>query len=109
MNTTTLDTSAQSTALDFSAALGRAAELGFNSICHLRALLFIVDQGRPSITEIAKHTRKSTSALTLALDVMEAASLVRRVRVDGDRRMIRVEPTFLGRDVARNILPPVAA
>jgi DNA-binding MarR family transcriptional regulator len=105
----TIDTSDQSTALDLSAALGRAADAGFNSICHLRALLYIVDHGNPSITEVAKHTRKSTSALTLAIDVMEKADLIRRVRTDGDRRMIRVEPTFLGREVARQILPPVAA
>lgn len=106
---TTIDTSDQSTALDLSAALGRAAELGFNSICHLRALLYIVDEGDPSITEIARHTGKSTSALTLAIDTMEKANLIRRVRTDGDRRMIRVEPTFLGRETARKILIPDAA
>jgi len=94
----------ESTALDMSALLARLAKLGINSIATARGLLFIHDQGNPVITAVAAHTGKSTAALTGTVDRLEKAGLVRRVRDDLDRRVIRIELTLTGRDVVRQLL-----
>jgi len=100
MQTTTIE----SLALDISAVLARAAKHDINSISTLRALLYVHDAGNPTITDITAHTGKSTAALTGTVDVLEKANLVRRVRSAADRRSIRVELTFHGREVVREFL-----
>lgn len=94
----------ESTALDMSALLARAAAKGFNSISTVRALFYIHDQGNPAIGSISSHTGKSTAALTGTIDRLEKAGLVRRCRLDADRRSIRIELTFHGREVVSQLL-----
>jgi DNA-binding MarR family transcriptional regulator len=94
----------ESTALAVDAILARFAKKGIGSIATARTLLFIYDQGNPTMGEIASHNGKTGAALTCTIDRLEKAGHVRRVRPNGDRRSIRIELTFTGRDVVRQLL-----
>lgn len=97
-------TATESLALDISALLAKASAKASNSVNAIRALLYIHDAGNPAISAIAAHVGKSTAALTGMIDALEESGLVRRVRSDADRRSIRVELTFHGREVVRELL-----
>lgn len=106
--TTAIDTSDQSTALDISAILQRAAteKLGLSGF---RTLLLLHDQGPASLSTIAAHCGQTSSAVTSLADRLTKLGLVRREHSTTDRRSIRLELTFEGRNAIARILPPVAA
>jgi DNA-binding MarR family transcriptional regulator len=93
-----------STALDMSTLLARCSACGLRSIAAARALLYIHDQGSPTIGAIASHVGRAGAALTQSVDRLERAGLVRRARSIGDRRVIRIELTLAGRDVVTQLL-----
>ena len=94
----------ESTALDMSALLARCAKAGITGIANARALLFIHDQGNPTISAIAAHVGRTGAALTQSIDRLERDGLIRRVRANVDRRVIRIELTFHGREVVQQLL-----
>lgn len=55
--------------------------------------------------EISRKLLKSTGNMTLVLDNLEKASLVRRVRSVEDRRMISIELTAKGHEMIERVLP----
>jgi MarR family 2-MHQ and catechol resistance regulon transcriptional repressor len=55
--------------------------------------------------EVSRKLMKSTGNMTLVLDNLEKAGLVRRVRSAEDRRMIRIELTIKGHEVIEHVLP----
>jgi DNA-binding MarR family transcriptional regulator len=59
----------------------------------LRALDHLTREGPVSAGDLARLTGLTTGAMTLALDRLETAGLVRRVRQTDDRRRISVEAT----------------
>jgi DNA-binding MarR family transcriptional regulator len=65
--------------------------------------------GRMSAGELAKAVHLSPAAVTAALDRLERAGYVRRVRDDGDRRRVIAEPTERMRELAGELYGPLAA
>lgn len=103
-----MTTTTESTALDISAVLDRAAaeKLGLSSF---RALLYLHDQGPAALSRIAVHCGFSHAACTGLADRLAKLGLVRREHSTTDRRSIRLELTFEGRNAIARILPPLAA
>jgi DNA-binding MarR family transcriptional regulator len=64
--------------------------------------------GRMSAGELAKHGALSPAAVTAALDRLERAGFVRRVRDEQDRRRVLVEVTDRTLDDAQTIYGPLA-
>jgi DNA-binding MarR family transcriptional regulator len=64
--------------------------------------------GRMSAGELAKAVHLSPAAVTAALDRLERAGYVRRVRDDGDRRRVIAEPTERMRELAGELYGPLA-
>jgi DNA-binding MarR family transcriptional regulator len=65
--------------------------------------------GRLSAGELAKRAALSPAAVTAALDRLEDAGYVRRVRDDQDRRRVLVEVTDRMQEDAREVYGPLAA
>jgi DNA-binding MarR family transcriptional regulator len=65
--------------------------------------------GRLSAGELAQHAALSPAAVTAALDRLEEAGYVRRVRDDQDRRRVMVEATDRVLNDAQRIYGPLAA
>lgn len=72
----------------FHAAL--AARLGLNATDH-KALDLVARQGPLSAGSLAELTGLTTGAVTGIVDRLERAGFVRRVRDEGDRRVVRIE------------------
>jgi DNA-binding MarR family transcriptional regulator len=66
----------------------------------LRTLMAISRANCVSMSELAKLTGYPTSALTGIIDRMLKKKLVRRVRDDGDRRIVKVVTSPLGEELA---------
>lgn len=98
-----LDTTTESTALDISAILARATaeKLGISSF---QALLFLHDHGPAALSRIADHCGRSHAACTGLADRLVKLGFVRRDHTSADRRMIRLELTFEGRNAVARIL-----
>ncbi len=64
--------------------------------------------GRMSAGELAKAVRLSPAAVTAALDRLERVGYVRRLRDDGDRRRVLVEPTERLRELSWELYGPLA-
>jgi len=65
--------------------------------------------GRLSAGELARHASLSPAAVTAALDRLEAADYVRRVRDEEDRRRVLVEVTDRMIEQAGRVYGPLAA
>jgi DNA-binding MarR family transcriptional regulator len=65
--------------------------------------------GRMSAGELAKAGHLSPGAVTAALDRLERAGYVRRVRDEGDRRRVLVEITDRMQDLMGELYGPLAA
>lgn len=85
-----------------------AAFLGINRTDG-RCLDVIDRRGTVGAGELAAATGLSTGATTTALDRLERAGLVRRVRDAGDRRRVLVELTGEARRRIAQVFDPVAA
>lgn len=68
-----------------------------------RPLALIAKNHADNPVELARHAGMDTGAMTRALDRLEAKGLVRRLRCDHDRRMVRLELTDEGRAQAARI------
>jgi DNA-binding MarR family transcriptional regulator len=104
LDTTTID----STALQISGILALAAKEKLKGIASLRALLYLHDQGPASLSKVATHCGLSTAAITGTADRLTKLGLVRRDQTCKDRRIIRLELTFEGRNAIARILTPTA-
>jgi DNA-binding MarR family transcriptional regulator len=65
--------------------------------------------GRMSAGELAKAGHLSPGAVTAALDRLERAGYVRRVRDEGDRRRVMVEVTDRMQELTGQLYGPLAA
>jgi DNA-binding MarR family transcriptional regulator len=80
--------------------------LGINAT-DLRCLGRLYAQGPSTAGDLADACGLSRGAMTAALDRLEGAGYVRRVRDDVDRRRITVEVTPLARDLTEQIWGPI--
>ncbi len=64
---------------------------------HGRVLFVLWQEGALTVYELAKRVSLNKSTLTNTIDALEAAGLVTRTAVPGDRRKILVEPTAKNR------------
>ncbi len=105
--TTATDIPDESTALDISAILARAAaeKLGLSGF---RTLLYLQDEGSASLSSIAEHCGQTGSALTSLADRLTKRGFVRREHSTTDRRSVRLVITFEGRNALARILPSAA-
>jgi DNA-binding MarR family transcriptional regulator len=73
-----------------------------------RCLDIIDRRGRVTAGELASETGLTCGAITTALDRLQTAGYVRRLRDHSDRRRVLVEMTDLARSRAWEVLGPVA-
>lgn len=84
-----------------------SAYLGINRT-DARCLDIIDRLGRITAGELATHTGLTGGAITTALDRLETAGYVRRVRDHSDRRRVLVEMTTTAQARANEIYGPIA-
>ena len=70
------------------------------------AMLAMGRAGTPA--ELARQAGVDTGAMTRTLDRLEAKGLLRRVRSQEDRRVVKLELTDMGRHTAHGIAPVIA-
>ncbi|MGA2461571.1 MAG: MarR family transcriptional regulator [Candidatus Bathyarchaeia archaeon] len=70
----------------------------------LRALRMLSGLGPSSMVMLAKEQSMTAPGMTIVIDNLEEAGLVRRVRSDADRRMINVAITGKGGEKLRRAL-----
>src|SRR5262245_37436021 len=75
----------------------------------MRCIDLIERAGRLTAGQLGAAAHLSSGATTAALDRLEAAGLVRRVRDDADRRRVLVEVTPKGQELIGPVLAPVLA
>lgn len=83
------------------AANGPHAEL---NIQELRVVELLGDEGPHMMREIAQFLNVAVNSVTSIVDNLEKKKLVRRVRSDEDRRIVRVELTDAGRLIYQDAL-----
>jgi DNA-binding MarR family transcriptional regulator len=81
---------------------GSVAKLARLNRTQWRCLDILTTRGPLTAGKLAEATRLTTGAVTAAVDLLENAHLVRRVRDLGDRRRVIIEPT---EEVARRAAP----
>ena len=105
MNTATIDTTAPKR-IRTTAEI--ALEAKIHSVNHLR-LIEILSEGPASMTAVAAQVGFSTAAMTGAVDSLEKAGFVERVRLQNDRRTYHVRLTEDGAALADKLNPQPAA
>ena len=83
-------------------------KLGINRT-DLRCLAVIVERGPVAVGEIGRLVGLTRGAATTALDRVERAGYVRRIRSPNDRRGVLLEITLQGLEAAGAIWGPMAA
>lgn len=73
-----------------------------------RPLVMIHHLGINTPAELSRHSHVDTGAMTRTLDRLEAKHFITRQRCPDDRRVVRIELTESGSQVAAQILPAVA-
>jgi DNA-binding MarR family transcriptional regulator len=73
----------------------------------LYCLLALNDHGPLPPSQIARHILVKSSTVTGIVDRLEQKGLVQRVRNSRDRRVINIELTEKGRELARHAPPPI--
>jgi len=73
-----------------------------------RPLVMIHHLGINTPAELARHGHVDTGAMTRTLDRLEAKNFITRQRCPKDRRVVRIELTASGTQVAEQILPAIA-
>ncbi len=62
-------------------------------ISHIDTLVYIAEQGTPSMKEIAQHLKITPPSTTAIIELMQKKKLIKRVVNEKDRRTVRVELT----------------
>jgi MarR family 2-MHQ and catechol resistance regulon transcriptional repressor len=83
------------------AANGPHAELNFQE---LRVVEFLGDEGPHMMRELAEFLNVAVNSVTTIVDNLEKKKLVRRLRSETDRRIVRVELTDAGRLIYQDAL-----
>ncbi|NYT59633.1 MarR family transcriptional regulator [Alcaligenaceae bacterium] len=86
----------------------RVSPLGLTAM-QWRPLVIIHHLGVNTPAELSRHSHVDTGAMTRTLDRLEAKSFITRQRSPDDRRVVIIELTESGLQVARQILPIIAA
>lgn len=73
----------------------------------LNCLLALKDHGPLPPSQIARHILVKSSTVTGIVDRLEQKGLVQRVRNSRDRRVINIELTDTGGELAQNAPPPI--
>ena len=73
----------------------------------LNSLVALSENGSLSPSQIARHIMVKSSTVTGVIDRLEQKGLVRRVRSSRDRRVITIELTDEGAQLARHAPPPI--
>ena len=77
------------------------------SAAQLNCLLALFENGSLPPSQIAKHILVKSSTVTGVVDRLEQKGLVRRVRNSPDRRIVTIELTEVGNQLAENAPPPI--
>ena len=77
------------------------------SAAQLNCLLALFENGSLPPSQIAKHMLVKSSTVTGVVDRLEQKGLVRRVRNSPDRRIVTIELTEAGHQLAENAPPPI--
>lgn len=77
------------------------------SSAQLNCVLALYEQGAMSSSQIARSIFVKPSTVTGIIDRLEQKGLVTRVRRSPDRRVITIELTPAGEELARNAPPPI--
>jgi len=77
------------------------------SAAQLNCLLALYENGPLPPSQIAKHMLVKSSTVTGVVDRLEHKGLVERVRNSPDRRVITIELTEAGNQLAKNAPPPI--
>jgi DNA-binding MarR family transcriptional regulator len=77
------------------------------SVPQLNCILALYEHGPLPPSQIAKHIMVKSSTVTGIIDRLEQKGLVCRLRDSSDRRVITIQLTERGKDVARNAPPPI--
>lgn len=77
------------------------------SAAQLNCLLALFENGSLPPSQIAKHMLVKSSTVTGVVDRLEQKGLVRRVRNSPDRRIVTIELTEAGIQLAENAPPPI--
>jgi DNA-binding MarR family transcriptional regulator len=73
----------------------------------IACMLALLEGGPLALSQIAKKIMVNSSTLTGIIDRLEKKGLVARTRTSQDRRVITIELTRAGRDLAENAPPPI--
>ena len=77
------------------------------SSAQLNCLIALHENGKLSPSQIAKYIMVNSSTVTGIIDRLEHKSLVKRLRISNDRRVITIELTKYGKALAENAPPPI--
>jgi len=77
------------------------------SAAQLNCLLSLHEHGPLPPSQIARYMLVKSSTVTGVVDRLEQKMLVKRVRNSPDRRVITIELTAQGRQLAKNAPPPI--
>ena len=77
------------------------------SAAQLNCLLALFENGSLPPSQIAKHMLVKSSTVTGVVDRLEQKGLVRRERNSPDRRIVTIELTEAGNQLAENAPPPI--
>jgi DNA-binding MarR family transcriptional regulator len=77
------------------------------SVSQLYCILALYEYGALPPSQIAKHIMVESSTVTGIIDRLEQKGLVSRLRDSPDRRVITIQLTERGKEVARNAPPPI--
>ncbi len=77
------------------------------SAAQLNCLLALFENGSLPPSQIAKHMLVKSSTVTGVVDRLEQKGLARRVRNSPDRRIVTIELTDAGNQLAENAPPPI--
>ncbi|MDP3276010.1 MAG: MarR family transcriptional regulator [Deltaproteobacteria bacterium] len=75
----------------------------------LTVIKLLAGIGELSLTELSDNMQTRNSTVTGIIDRMESADLVKRVRSESDRRVVRIRLTSKGKSLARTVtIEPMA-
>ena len=80
---------------------------GLLSASQLNCLLALYENGPLPPSQIARHMMVESSTVTGVVDRLEQKGLVTRVRNSPDRRVITIQLTKSGKELAENAPPPI--
>ena len=77
------------------------------SAAQINCLIALHENGPLPPSQIAKHIMVNSSTVTGIIDRLENKTLVKRLRISTDRRVVTVKLTKAGRSLAENAPPPI--